>query len=75
MLQGDEPLIKPQMIVAAVNALIAEPSTQVVNLMGNIHTDDEFRDVNEVKVVVDQNGFALYFFSRDDPIPLETYLG
>jgi 3-deoxy-manno-octulosonate cytidylyltransferase (CMP-KDO synthetase) len=39
----------------------------VANLMSPLKNLEEFKDPNEVKVVVDENGFALYF-SRE-PIP------
>ena len=44
-----------------------DPSINVVNLMADLATEEEFEDPNEVKVVTDLNGDALYF-SRE-PIP------
>ena len=67
MVQGDEPMVAPEMIKAAVNPMLGDPSIQVVNLMARMKTVDEFEDPNEVKVVVDLNNRALYF-SRE-PIP------
>lgn len=67
MVQGDEPMVAPEMIKAAVNPMLGDPSIQVVNLMARIKTVEEFEDPNEVKVVVDLNDWALYF-SRE-PIP------
>jgi 3-deoxy-manno-octulosonate cytidylyltransferase (CMP-KDO synthetase) len=67
MVQGDEPMVAPEMIEAAVNPMLGDPSIQVVNLMARIKTVEEFEDPNEVKVVVDLNDRALYF-SRE-PIP------
>ena len=67
MIQGDEPMTTPEMIEAAVKPMIADPSIQVVNLMADLANDQEFEDPNEVKVVVDLKGNALYF-SRE-PIP------
>ena len=67
MIQGDEPMLKPEMIDAAVKPIINDESIIVTNLMAHIKTDDEHDDINEVKVVVDQQNFALYF-SRQ-PIP------
>jgi 3-deoxy-manno-octulosonate cytidylyltransferase (CMP-KDO synthetase) len=54
MVQGDEPMVAPEMIEAAVNPMLGT-------------TVEEFEDPNEVKVVVDLNNRALYF-SRE-PIP------
>lgn len=67
MVQGDEPMITPDMIDAAVAPMIEDPSINVVNLMADLETEEEFEDPNEVKVVTDLNGDALYF-SRE-PIP------
>lgn len=67
MVQGDEPMVTPEMIEAAVNPMLGDPSIQVVNLMARIKTVEEFEDPNEVKVVVDLQDRALYF-SRE-PIP------
>jgi len=67
MIQGDEPMVRPEMIDEAVEPLIKDKSILVTNLMGSIDTQEEQQDPNEVKVVVDEDGFALYF-SRE-PIP------
>jgi len=67
MIQGDEPLVKPDNIDKAINVLQLDASLNVVNLMSVIDTDIEFEDNNNVKVVVDLKGNALYF-SRE-PIP------
>ena len=61
MIQGDEPMLKPEMIDAAVKPMFNDESIMVTNLMAHIRTNDEHEDVNEVKVVVDQQNFALYF--------------
>jgi len=67
MVQGDEPMVAPEIIEAAVKPMLGDPSIQVVNLMARIKTGEEFEDPNEVKVVVDLYGRALYF-SRE-PVP------
>lgn len=61
MIQGDEPMLRPEMIDEAVQPLLDERSIMVSNLMAPLKDGREHDDVNEVKVVVDQNGFALYF--------------
>jgi 3-deoxy-manno-octulosonate cytidylyltransferase (CMP-KDO synthetase) len=66
MVQGDEPLVRPEAI-ASVLPPFADPTVDVVNLMSPIWTYEEFADRNNVKVVVDRHGDALYF-SRE-PIP------
>ena len=67
MIQGDEPMLTPEMLSQAIAPMRDDPSIQVLNLIGDITTRQEHDDPNEVKVVVDQKGNALYF-SRE-PIP------
>jgi 3-deoxy-manno-octulosonate cytidylyltransferase (CMP-KDO synthetase) len=67
MIQGDEPLVVPQVFIDALNALEKYPDLPLVNIMGQILTKEEFESANTVKVVIDQNQNALYF-SRE-PIP------
>lgn len=67
MIQGDEPVVFPEMINVAIDPLKGESDLGVVNLMADLDGIDEFEDPNEVKVVVDLSNNALYF-SRE-PIP------
>jgi len=67
MVQGDEPMIYPEMISESISPMLIDKKINVVNLMANMHSDEEFSDPNEVKVVVDKNNDAIYF-SRE-PIP------
>ena len=65
--QGDEPLIEPSMIDEAVEPLLADPMVVMSTLRRRIEDEAELRNPNVTKVVVDRDGFALYF-SRA-PIP------
>ena len=67
MVQGDEPMVTPRMISDSLKPFKIDKSVNVVNLMANIETIEEFEDPNEVKVVVNNNNNAIYF-SRE-PIP------
>ncbi len=67
MIQGDEPMLHPEMINQAVAPLLQDKTIQVVNLMSKIKSKEEHKNPNEIKVVVDAYSFALYF-SRE-PIP------
>lgn len=67
MVQGDEPMVTPEMITESIMPLKQIKEINVVNLMANMDTVDEFNDSNEVKVVVNKKSFAMYF-SRE-PIP------
>ena len=70
MVQGDEPMIHPDMIAEAVQPMLDDVSIQVVNLLGKISDIAEFEDRNCIKVVCDLNLNALYF-SRE-PIPTRS---
>jgi 3-deoxy-manno-octulosonate cytidylyltransferase (CMP-KDO synthetase) len=59
--QGDEPLIDPRAIAAAVAPFAADPSLQMATLCRRIDRPADLDDPDIVKVVVDRAGFALYF--------------
>ncbi len=65
--QGDEPLIEPDMIDEAIRPLMEDASIVMGSLKAEIRDEAELQNPNIVKVVVDRNDFALYF-SRF-PIP------
>jgi len=67
MVQGDEPMVTPQMITDSLMPFQVDSSVNVVNLMTTINSVEEFEDPNEVKVVVSKSNDAMYF-SRE-PIP------
>ena len=67
MIQGDEPMITPDMIAASLAPLRSDRSICCLNLIHRINSQQEFFDPNTIKVVADVNGNALYF-SRA-PIP------
>lgn len=66
-LQGDEPLMPPELVRQAALALAARPQADISTLATVLQTREEIFDPNLVKVVLDHQGFALYF-SRA-PIP------
>lgn len=67
MIQGDEPLITPEMVDMSFQPLLVDKTLFCTNLVKRIETEKEYRDPNTIKVVMDENGYALYF-SRE-PIP------
>lgn len=67
LIQGDEPMLYPEMIDDAVRGLENDPDVNITNGITPIKTLREFEDPNRVKVVVDGQGYAIYF-SRQ-PIP------
>jgi len=61
MIQGDEPMLLPEMIEEAIRPMLTDPEVEVTNLMAPLEGIEEHEDPNEVKVVVDLNSDALYF--------------
>jgi len=59
-IQGDEPLIEPFVIDAAVDALAAAPDVPMATVAQALESADA-DDANRVKVVMDRSGNALYF--------------
>jgi len=66
-IQGDEPLVKGEMIDGLVDALIKDKKAVMATIIKRIEDIREVLDPNVVKVVIDKEGYALYF-SRS-PIP------
>ena len=67
MIQGDEPLITPEMVEMSYQPLLHDQTIFCTNLVKRIESQQEFQDRNTIKVVMDHQGYALYF-SRE-PIP------
>ena len=67
VVQGDEPLVHPDMIDKALEPMKNNQEFECVNLAKKIESIDVFKDPNTVKVVVDRDWYAL-LFSRE-PIP------
>jgi len=65
--QGDEPLLDPDAIEAALAPMLADPSLEMATLSVPITDVEEMLSPSAVKVVTDGSGDALYF-SRS-PIP------
>ncbi|MEE9543510.1 MAG: 3-deoxy-manno-octulosonate cytidylyltransferase [Thermodesulfobacteriota bacterium] len=65
--QGDEPLIEPEMIDAAIRPMLDDETINISTLKTLITEAGELSNPHAVKVVTDSMGFALYF-SRS-PIP------
>jgi 3-deoxy-manno-octulosonate cytidylyltransferase (CMP-KDO synthetase) len=81
--QGDEPLIEPSMIDDAIAPFRLDPSLQMTTLRRRIDDARELQNPNITKVVVDRDGYALYFsrapipFTRDGcpPAPAWRHIG
>ena len=70
-LQGDEPLMPAECLEQAADLLADHPDASVASLYAPVTNPVEAANPNAVKVVVDEQGFALYFsrsaipFARD----------
>jgi 3-deoxy-manno-octulosonate cytidylyltransferase (CMP-KDO synthetase) len=65
--QGDQPFVSPEDIDAVVKIMVAEPALSMATLGTPIIDFEEWRNPNKVKIVCNDQGYALYF-SRS-PIP------
>ncbi|KAG5032808.1 hypothetical protein JHK85_016790 [Glycine max] len=59
-IQGDEPLIEPEIIDGVVKALQAAPDAVFSTAVTSLKPEDA-HDPNRVKCVVDNRGYAIYF--------------
>ncbi|CAN1539235.1 KdsB CMP-2-keto-3-deoxyoctulosonic acid synthetase [Flavobacteriaceae bacterium] len=75
--QGDEPFIDAAPLAKVIEVFRNDESKQVdlASLMREIKEENEINNPNNVKVVVDQNGFALYFSRSVIPYPREREVG
>lgn len=71
--QGDEPLIPPAVINQVAKNLAANTYASVATLSEPIHSLEDFRNPNIVKVVADQQGKALYFSRAPIPWPRDHF--
>jgi 3-deoxy-manno-octulosonate cytidylyltransferase (CMP-KDO synthetase) len=70
--QGDEPMISPQTIDIAVEAMIADPECDIVTTYERIKDIGDVLSPDVVKVVVDNVGRALYFSRSPIPFPRDA---
>jgi 3-deoxy-manno-octulosonate cytidylyltransferase (CMP-KDO synthetase) len=75
--QGDEPFIDTESLAKLIAVFINDPNKTVdlASLMREITNEDNINNPNNVKVVTDQNGFALYFSRSVIPYPREQNVG
>jgi 3-deoxy-manno-octulosonate cytidylyltransferase (CMP-KDO synthetase) len=77
--QGDQPLLDPRSLDQVVSPFFNESDIEISTLGFPIVNEREITDPKDIKVVFDQNGFALYFsrstipFCRDPGIEFDTY--
>lgn len=67
--QGDEPLIEPDMINSIINSFKEDDTISMSTLKYKIDTMEEIENPNYVKVITDKKGYALYFSRSVIPYP------
>ena len=75
--QGDEPFIDTEALEKLIDVYKNDTDKKVdlASLMSEIKDENEINNPNNVKVVVNQNGFALYFSRSVIPYPREVNVG
>lgn len=67
--QGDEPLIEPELIDSLAREFEKDEELMMATVKTAITDEDEQKNPNNVKVVTDKNGYALYFSRSLLPYP------
>lgn len=70
--QGDEPLISPETIEQAIEAILENNSIEMATTCEKISDINDVVSPDVVKVVTDENDFALYFSRSPIPFPREA---
>ncbi|OBX25039.1 3-deoxy-manno-octulosonate cytidylyltransferase [Gelidibacter algens] len=75
--QGDEPFTERESLEKVLNAFKNDHQKEIdlASLMVEIHDWEEISNPNTVKVIVDQNNFALYFSRSPIPYPRDKDAG
>lgn len=68
-IQGDEPMVQPEMIDELARAILEDKDVYMATLAKKIEHKSEIENPNVVKVVIDRNGFGLYFSRSVIPYP------
>jgi 3-deoxy-manno-octulosonate cytidylyltransferase (CMP-KDO synthetase) len=68
-IQGDEPLIEPDMINSIIDSFIEDNTIPMSTLKYKLTDMVEIENPNAVKVVTDKNDFAIYFSRSVIPYP------
>ncbi|MCF8055736.1 MAG: 3-deoxy-manno-octulosonate cytidylyltransferase [Desulfocapsa sp.] len=78
-IQGDQPLLPPECLNDLVQPFFTSPGLAMATLAHAITDEKEINDPNNVKVIFDGAGFAIYFsraripFSRDNTKTVQYY--
>ena len=67
--QGDEPLIEPSLIDDLIRLFNEDQNLQMATVSTELTKEDDINNPNNVKVISDLNGYALYFSRSVIPYP------
>lgn len=70
--QGDEPLISPAAIDTAVEAILMDENADISTVCEQIEKFQDVLDPNIVKIITDENDYAIYFSRSPIPFPREA---
>lgn len=70
--QGDEPLISPGTIDAAIEAILQDDKADISTTCEKIETAEDVLNPNIVKVVTDETDYAIYFSRSPVPFPRDA---
>ncbi len=75
--QGDEPFTERESLEKVLNVFKTDDTKEIdlASLMVEIHDWEEISNPNTVKVIVDQQNFALYFSRSPIPFPRDKEVG
>ncbi len=71
--QGDEPLMPPELIRAVARHLHEHPECAIATACHPIHDEASMRNPNIVKTVLDKQGNAMYFSRAPIPYPRDAF--
>lgn len=67
--QGDEPLIEPDMINSIIDSFKEDDTISMSTLKYKLDTMEDIENPNYVKVITDKKGYAIYFSRSVIPFP------
>ncbi|MDP1870988.1 MAG: 3-deoxy-manno-octulosonate cytidylyltransferase [Gallionella sp.] len=71
--QGDEPLMPPELIRAVAQHLHEHPECAIATACHTLHDEASMRNPNIVKAVLDKQGNAMYFSRAPIPYPRDAF--
>lgn len=74
-IQGDEPLIEKNMINSLINPFIEDADLKMATLKFKLDNIEDINNPNIVKVITDNNNYAIYFSRSPIPYPRHMDMG